>query len=144
MGLTLSHSRADVARAILEGINIELARILEAVEELVPVRRLIASGGATGSGLVLQMLADLTGLPVAVAPHTETGLVGAGLLAWVGIGRWPDAGRAQAALPPPSRTVRPDPGRAAGHRALYDRYQKALAGLQEGGALSLGGEGIGD
>ncbi len=86
------------------------------------------------------MLADLTNLPVAVAPHPETTLLGAGLIGWVGLGRWPDPATAAAALPPSSMTVDPDPGRVVDYRTLLDRYQSALDGLRLSGLLTLSRE----
>lgn len=133
LGLALSHGRGEVARAILEGTTVEIVRILGAVRDFAAVRRLIVGGGATASPLLLQMLADLAGVPVAIAPFAETSLVGAGVLAWVGAGRWPDGLEARAALPPPVRTVLPETARATAYRALYERYEEALARLGQVG-----------
>ena len=139
LGLTLAHGPADVARAILEGTTIELARIVAATREFLAPRLLVASAGAATHNLLLEMLANLTNLPVALAPHPETALMGAGLLAWLGLRRWPTADAALAALPPRAKTIHPDPQEAATHRALLDRYQATLAVLRKGRTLSLGG-----
>lgn len=135
LGLTLAHGRADVARAILEGATVELMRILDAARELVPVERLIASGGGANRPLLLSMLADLARAPVARAAHAETGLVGAGLLAWVGLGRFAGVADALASLPPLGEAVMPDARRAAAYQGVYERYLEALAGLHLGGIL---------
>lgn len=135
VGLTLAHGRAAVARAILEGASVELARILSAARELAAVERVVASGGGAHFPLLLEMLAGLAGVPVALPPHPETSLVGAGLLAWVGLGRFPDAGSAARALAAPQEAAAPVPEAGAAYRALYDRYEATLAGLRRGGVL---------
>jgi xylulokinase len=140
LGLTLAHGSADIARSILEGTTIELVRILDAARELVGVDRLVASGGGANSPLLLEMLANLAGVSVTMVPHPETTLLGAGLLAWVALGRWPDAVAAAAALPFPAETVYPAPARAGAYRALYDRYLDALRRLRQAGLLDLSAE----
>lgn len=86
-------------------------------------------------GLLLEMLAGLAGTPVQVAAQVESSLVGAGLLAWVGLGRWPDALTAGASLPVPPQTVAPDSEQAAAYHDLYGRYLGALDSLRRGGLL---------
>lgn len=139
LGLTLAHGRSDVARAVLEGATVELVRILAAVQTLAPVGRLVANGGGARMGLLLEMLAGLAGTPVQVAAQVESSLVGAGLLAWVGLGRWPDALTAGASLPAPPQTVAPDSEQAAAYHDLYGRYLGALDSLRRGGLLRPAG-----
>ncbi len=143
VGLTLAHGRADVARAILEGTTVELVRILDAVRELVPVERLVVGGGSSRVPLLREMLADLAGAPVALAPQAEVSLVGAGLLGWVGLGRWPDAATAVSALPSPRELVGPENERAALSAALLASYGETLAGLRRGGVLTRSREAAG-
>jgi xylulokinase len=140
LGLTLAHGRPEIARAILEGTSVELVRILDAARESVPIRRVVATGGGARSRLLLEMLANLAGVPVEVAPHVETTLIGAGILAWVSLGRWPDIAAAAAALPPPVETVAAEPEQRAAYRALYARYLATLADLRPGRGLRPGEE----
>ncbi len=135
LGLTLTHGWADVARAILEGTTVELAGILDAAREYVKVERLVASGGGARHRLLLEMLANLAGVPAEVAPHADTTLLGAGLLAWVWLGRWPDTSTAATALLPSQEKVVPEPTLLEVHGDLYRRYGTALAGLRRLGAL---------
>jgi xylulokinase len=137
LGLTIAHDRADVARAVLEGVTLELVRILAAMRELAPVHQLLASGGGERERLLLDLLANCSDLPVACAPHPESSLIGAGLLAWVGLGRWPNVTSAVATLPTPTAWVRPDPQLAHSCGQLYSRYQATLERLRSGELLAL-------
>jgi xylulokinase len=86
-GLTLAHGRGEIARAILEGCACQLRRIVEALG--VQVDELVAVGGCVKSRLWLQIIADVTGLPLLVPRVVEAGALGAAILAAVGIGLYP-------------------------------------------------------
>ncbi len=136
LGLALAHGQADIARAILEGTTIELVRIIDVAHEFVGVEQLIASGGGARQGLLLEMLANVAGVPVSVASHSETSLIGAGLLAWVGLGRWPSAEAAAATLPPARDGPAPAAELRAAYHTLRQRYQATLQALRQGDLLS--------
>ena len=81
------------------------------------------------------MLANLAETRVEVAPHAETTLIGAGILGWVGLGRWPRRrGRRRPAAP--GRRRRPEP-RLRAPTGRSGRYQTALAGLKQAGGSDL-------
>lgn len=89
-GLRLGTSRAQVARAVLVGVCLEVRRILDAMEPEVEVGRLLIVGGAA-AGHVSQILADMTGRSLGVSAAREASLLGAAILAWTGAGRFADA-----------------------------------------------------
>lgn len=62
----MATTRAEVARAILEGIAHSVASCVEANEEVsgIKVPELVVGGGLSGSAALLQIQADLTGKPV--------------------------------------------------------------------------------
>ena len=63
--LTLAHTRADVARAMLEGIALEVRRCVRVLDEAgVPPGPLVVAGGAAGSEMFAGMLAGATGATV--------------------------------------------------------------------------------
>jgi xylulokinase len=81
-GLQLAHGPAHVLRAVVEGLACELARYLEfLVDAGVTLDRLILCGKAASSQVTPQILADVTGLPVACSSHAETSALGAAILA---------------------------------------------------------------
>jgi glycerol kinase len=92
LGLTRGSSRAHIARAALEGIAFQVADILSAMEadSGVPVSELRVDGGAAGNNTLMQIQADLLGVPVTRPSNTETTVLGASYLAGLAVGFWPD------------------------------------------------------
>jgi len=88
LGLTRGTTRAHLARATLEGIAFQVAEVVEAMARDIggPIRVLRADGGAAANNLLLQIQADLLGIPVERSPVLETTGLGAALLAALGAG----------------------------------------------------------
>lgn len=81
-GVRLSHGRAHLLRATIEGLCFELARQLHWLDRGgCPARRLILCGGASRSAATPQIVADVTGRPVACPTETEISAFGAAILA---------------------------------------------------------------
>ncbi len=86
-GITLSHTKAHFARAIMEAVSFMLRRNLEyvGVEENSSIR---ITGGAASSPLWAGMKADVTGQTLATVSESETACLGTAILAMVGAGRY--------------------------------------------------------
>ncbi|MCL1899711.1 MAG: FGGY family carbohydrate kinase [Promicromonosporaceae bacterium] len=82
-GLTGATSRAQIARAGLEGVANQVTDVVEAVADSAPLGRLVADGGASASPLLMQIQADLLGRPVEVSPLPFASALGAADLAAV-------------------------------------------------------------
>jgi len=78
-GLTRGTTRAHLARAALEAIAHQVADVVDALPESPAVLR--ADGGATANAFLMQLQADLLGVPVEVAAERETTALGAAALA---------------------------------------------------------------
>jgi glycerol kinase len=78
-GLTRGTTTAHLVRAALEAIAHQVADVVEALPE--PMRALRADGGATANAFLMQLQADLLGLPVHVAAEQETTALGVAALA---------------------------------------------------------------
>ena len=78
-GLTRGTTRAHLARAALEAIAHQVADVVDALPE--PPAVLRADGGATANSFLMQLQADLLGVPVEVAAERETTALGAAALA---------------------------------------------------------------
>jgi glycerol kinase len=78
-GLTRGTSRAHLVRAALEAIAHQVADVVDALPG--GVRALRADGGASGNRLLMQLQADLLGVPVVVAADRDTTALGAAALA---------------------------------------------------------------
>ncbi|OEU99387.1 carbohydrate kinase [Streptomyces qinglanensis] len=90
-GLSLATTRADIARAVLEGIAHSVCDLVEGVAATMgaPLRRLRCGGGVAGSDHLLQTLADLVGMELErVAEPATASLRGSAYLAGVGAGLW--------------------------------------------------------
>ncbi|HET7226249.1 MAG TPA: glycerol kinase GlpK [Candidatus Eisenbacteria bacterium] len=92
LGLTRGTTRAHVARATLESLAFQSCDLVEAMrrDARTPLRSLRVDGGATANDLLMQMQADLLGVPVERPRVIETTALGAGLLAGLGTGFWSD------------------------------------------------------
>ena len=92
VGLAMPHGQAECARAVLEGVALNLGLILEALQaqEVRPDRLLLIGGGAR-SAVWRQILADVLGLPVWLPGlTTEATALGAVIAGGVGVGLFED------------------------------------------------------
>ena len=92
IGITRGTTRAHIARATLEAIAFQVADVLRAMvsDAGSPVTELKVDGGAAGNDLLLQLQADLLGVPVVRSAIQETTALGAAYLAGLGMGYWTD------------------------------------------------------
>ena len=88
-GLTRGTTRAQLVRAAVEAIAHQVVDIVDVLPLDVGVLR--ADGGATANRFLMQLQADLLGVPVEVAEDAETTALGAAALAGLAVGVWPDA-----------------------------------------------------
>ena len=93
-GLSLMHSKGDMARAVMEGVTFGMREIFELIvaskPDLTPTQ-VFTSGGASKSPLWRQIQADIFGLPVkTLTGAAEGGAYGAAVVAGVGAGIWSD------------------------------------------------------
>ncbi|SOD93452.1 FGGY family carbohydrate kinase [Blastococcus haudaquaticus] len=84
-GLHAGTTRADLARAALEGVAFAVRAAL-ALLDVAADDPLLVTGGATRSGVVPQVLADVLGRPVRPLGLRSASAVGAALLAGRGVG----------------------------------------------------------
>jgi xylulokinase len=90
VGLTASHTRAHVIRAILEGVAFSLRDTFTIFEQInVPVETIRLGGGGARSALWRQIQADIYGQPVQTVAAEEGAAYGAAILAGVGAKVWP-------------------------------------------------------
>jgi glycerol kinase len=90
LGITRGTSAAHVARAGLESIAFQVCDLLEAMTAdsgLAPTE-LRVDGGATVNNALMQIQADLLGVPVVRPRITETTALGAAYLAGLAVGYW--------------------------------------------------------
>jgi xylulokinase len=123
-GLTPRHGVPALARAILEGVTLELRQTLELVESAGhAVHTIYHSGGGAYSALWSQIKADIYQKPVMTFSNTEGGLLGAAILAGVGAGVYPDETSGARCCLRVARTFSPDPALAERYHALFDLFK---------------------
>ena len=92
IGLSRATGRGQIARAALESIALSVADVVACMQQDAGVRlgRLRVDGGASGNDLLMQMQADVLGLPVERPAVLETTSLGAALLAGLSTGFFAD------------------------------------------------------
>jgi sugar (pentulose or hexulose) kinase len=127
------HTRAHLYRAVVEGLAFALREGRERTERRtkVPITALRVAGGGSRSDRVVQIAADVFGVPVG-RPHTfETSGLGAAIDAAVGLGIHPSFDAAVGAMTRLVETRDPDPEAAELYDALYRRvYRRMYERLQ--------------
>ena len=90
LGLTRGSSAAHIARATLEGIAFQVADVLELMQRDsgIELSELRVDGAATVNSLLMQLQADILGIPVVRAAIAETTALGAAYLAGLAAGVW--------------------------------------------------------
>jgi xylulokinase len=89
-GMTAAHTRAHLARALLEGNALALRDVIEAIAGAGHApREVVCVGGGAKGRLLCELRAHITGLPVSVPEDVETTARGAAMIAAAGAGsRW--------------------------------------------------------
>lgn len=134
VGLSASTTRAEVVRAVLEGIAHRGADLVEAAEidSGHTIERLRVDGGMSANATFVQALADATRRPVELAPVVEATTLGAAFLAGLAVGTWSSLADA-ASLAAPRAVVEPrrrlDRGRWLDARARAEATVPALTAI---------------
>ena len=92
LGLTRGSGRAEVVRAVLEGVAHCGADMREAAEldGGWPIASLRIDGGMSANAVFVQSLANACGCPIEVSPVLEATTLGAAYLAGMAVGTWAD------------------------------------------------------
>jgi xylulokinase len=125
VGLTASHTRAHVIRAILEGVAFSLRDTFTIFSGMnVPVRSIRLGGGGARSGLWRQIQADVYVHEVEIVEAEEGAAYGAAILAGVGAKVWPSVDAACNSVVRVAHRVRPNPDAVAVMNKSYSAYQR--------------------
>lgn len=128
----LVHGPAHLLRAAAEGLCFELARQLQWLNATgCPTQRLIMCGGVTRTRVTPQIVADVTGRPVAIPAQPETSAFGAAILARALLEPETPLEQLADSMAPTRRTLQPGPN-AATYKPLLADY---IAGLAKTGTI---------
>jgi xylulokinase len=126
LGLSLAHSRAHLARAVLEGVCFALRDSLSILRELgLSPDSMLLTGGGAKSPFVRRLQAEVFGLPVCTVNREEGPAYGAALLAAVGVGAFPDINAAVKATLSRTPLAYPEAGAHAAYDEAYRRFRDA-------------------
>lgn len=136
IGLTRSHTRAHLMRAVIEGVCFGLADVFELVRSVVPdINEIRLGGGGAKSNLWRQMLADVLGQELVSMSVEEGPAHGAALLAAVSAGAFATIEEACDAVVVPSQHTAPgkhvdlyQPARET-YRSLYPVLKSTMSSL---------------
>ena len=130
IGLTIRHTRADMIRAVLEGITMNLRVIIDAFRvqgAQIEAMRLIG-GGARGR-FWNRMMADVYGMPVhRLAILEEATSMGAALAGGVGVGLYSDFTMIET-MNQVAEIIEPDPAAQAAYEQIYPIFEAAYQAL---------------
>ena len=128
IGWTSAHGRAHFFRAILEGIAFEQRLASEGLMAALGQRfdEIVAVGGGSRSRLWRQIIADIGGLPVRCATTAEASCLGAGMMAAVQVGWYPDVFSAANAMTQTAESVTPQPDVQAFYERMYQEVYRPL------------------
>lgn len=126
VGLDLGHSRADVIRAVLEGIAMNLRLAFDELRQLGRIGpEMVIVGGASRSSLWREILADALEIDLLKTNiGQEAGSLGAASLAAVACGLWSDLGEVDR-VHQQEVVVRPNPARVRRYRRLLPLFRQA-------------------
>jgi ribulose kinase len=135
VGLSLSHGRAHLFRAMIEGIAFGTRAVLDRMATAgLAIDEMVIGGGASRSPLWVQIHADTAARPVKVAAFADAPVLGSAILAATGAGAFADVDAAIATMVRVERVVEPDPRASARYAELYGDYERlypALKGWRE-------------
>ena len=120
-GLTLSHSRDHIYRAVLESVAYGIRHNVETFNEIGAVKRVVAVGGGVQGSTWLQIVSDVTGISQLVPEKTIGASYGDAFLAGLAnsslkrndINDWVTI----------DRVIEPDKSKFDKYNGLYDQYK---------------------
>ena len=130
-GLTASHTRAHVIRAILEGVAFSLRDTFTIFREMnVPAKNIRLGGGGARSPLWQQIQAEVYGHEVEIVEAEEGAAYGAAILAGVGAKIWPSVDAACDAVVRVAARIQPDRAIVAKMNENYKAYRRIYPAMK--------------
>ncbi len=131
VGLTASHTRDHVIRAILEGVAFSLRDTFTIFKEIeVPVETIRLGGGGARSRLWRQIQADIYGQQVEIVEAEEGAAYGAAILAGVGAKAWPSVDAACEAVVHVASSVSPNSDNLKVMEKAYASYRRMYPAMK--------------
>jgi xylulokinase len=131
LGLTASHTRGHIIRAVMEGVAFSLKDTFTIFDEMkIPVTSIRLGGGGARSPLWRQIQADIYGHDVEIVAAEEGAAYGAAILAGVGAGAWKSVDQACDAVVRVASRIAVDPDSSSTLQRAYQTYRKIYPALR--------------
>lgn len=133
IGLNDTTRRADLVRAVIEGLDYSTLSMLQAVERGAgrKTAMLTVIGGAVRNEFWMQNKADVCGLPVETPEIEEATALGAAMLAGTGAGIYHDLHEAAAQVRKPGRIYEPNRKLVPLYAEFFDIYREIYPALSQ-------------
>lgn len=131
IGLSLRHSKAHLARSVMEGATYAMRDTLQIIREMkIPVAEIRVSGGGARSHFWRQLQADIYGQPVCTINAEEGPAYGVALLAAAGTGAYKDVVEACNATIRVVTKTKPKASAVKTYNAAHPVYQQLYTSLR--------------
>jgi xylulokinase len=132
LGLTASHTRGHIIRAVMEGVAYSLKDTFTIFEEMqIPVTSIRLGGGGARSPLWRQIQADVYAHEVEIVTAEEGAAYGAAILAGVGVGAWTSVDEACDKVVRVATRVAQDQAASNTMQRSYRTYRKIYPALHQ-------------
>ncbi|MCX5673619.1 MAG: xylulokinase [Planctomycetota bacterium] len=132
VGLSNMHTRAEMARAVMEGATYAMRDCLEIIQGMgVPITEIRISGGGARSKFWRSLQADIYRGAVSIVSSKEGPAYGVALLAGVGTGVWASVPEACDATIKTISQTKPNPKNVQRYDALYPEYGQLYRSLKD-------------
>jgi len=123
-GLSLSTSRGDMVRALLEGIGFQIRINMEVHEEINgdSIHEIRIFGGGSNSEFWCRLIADITGKTVSVLYTSEIANLGAAILAGMGTGVFRDSEEVLSRIQLIKKQFKPEQNTREKYNEIYLKY----------------------
>ncbi len=132
VGLNLGTTRGELTKSLLEGLNFEMLINLKCLERAgFRTEKLFAAGGMSRYNELLQLKADIMGIPVARLENSEPGTLGTAILGGIAMGAYNSFTEAADALVRTKEVFTPDTKKHEVYQDLFARYERLYGTVKE-------------
>jgi len=132
IGLSIEHSRGDMARSVMEGIAFDLRWTLEEVHEAgIKSKVLRMVGGAASSSVWTKIVADVTQIPVVLPSITQSASYGAAILAGIGSKVFSSPSEAYQSLSGQEKLIEPDVDNINKYDRIFHIYKDSFQQISD-------------
>lgn len=124
-GITLGHKRNDFMRSALEGAAFAIRHVIEILETDggMKINELRMGGAAARNSIWNQIISDVLGKPISITGNSQTEVLGAAVLAGVGIGVFTDYPSVLETIVSIKRVFTPEPMAHEAYSNLFKVYK---------------------